>query len=159
MTFQEFLKKLSLFSGLADAELDQIAPLCRMVEGKDGTIILKEGNPVRSIYFLITGEAAVIKGAAGEKRAVIGTISKGGILGELSLYDNTEASATIQATQPFKALAIDSAKFKLLLENNQGLGYKVFKQLARNTSLRLKMVSGDLAECIAIPDESSYGKQ
>ena len=33
MTFQEFLKQVSLFKDLSDEEMDHIAPLCRLVEG------------------------------------------------------------------------------------------------------------------------------
>ena len=152
MTFQEFLKQLSLFKDLSDAEINQIAPLCKLVEGKAGDRLIKEGLPVRSIFFLLSGQAVVAKGADVEKQTVIGEVAKGTIIGELSLYDNTNASATIQATHPFKALAIDNVKFIQLMESNHGLGYKIFKKLASNTSRRLKMVSGEHAECITFPE-------
>ena len=153
MTFQEFLKQVSLFKDLTDEEINKIAPLCRLVEGKADDRLIKEGLPVKSVFFLLSGQAVVIKGVEETKQSVIGDVQKGTIIGELSLYDNTDASATVQATQPFKALAIDSAKFTQLMESNHSLGYKIFKKLARNTSRRLKMVSGEHAECLAIPDE------
>lgn len=153
MTFQEFLKQLSLFKDLTDAEINQIAPLCRLVEGKADDRLIREGLPSKAVFFLLSGQAVVIKGVEETKQSVIGDVQKGTIIGELSLYDNTAASATIQATQPFKALAIDSAKFTQLMESDHSLGYKIFKKLARNTSRRLKMVSGEHAECLAVPDE------
>ena len=64
------------------------------------------------------------------KQSVIGEVKKGSIIGELSLYDNTVASATVRATEPFKALAIDSMKFSQVLEAHPVLGYKIFKKLA-----------------------------
>jgi CRP/FNR family transcriptional regulator, cyclic AMP receptor protein len=152
MTFQEFLKQLSLFKDLSDAEINQLAPLCRLVEGKADDRLVREGMPVRSIFFLLSGQAVVMKGVDA-KKSIIGDVQKGAIIGELSLYDNTDASATVQATEPFKALAIDSAKFLQLMESNHSLGYKVFKKLARNTSRRFKMMSGEHAECLAVPDE------
>ncbi len=149
MTFQEFLKQLSLFKDLSDAEINQIAPLCRLVEGKADDRLIKEGLPVRNIFFLLSGQAVVCKGV--EKQTVIGEVVKGTIIGEMSLYDHTDASATIKATQAFKALAIDSAKFSQIMDGNQSLGYRVFKTLAKTTSSRLKVVSGELAEYIAFP--------
>ncbi len=155
MTFQEFLKQLPLFKDLADEEIDQIAPVCRLVEGKADDHLIKEGLPSRSIFFLLAGKAVVIKGVDQSKHSVIGEVQKGTIIGELSLYDNTVASATVRATESFKVLAIDSAKFTQLMESNHSLGYKIFKKLARNTSRRLKMVSGEHAECLVVPDDSA----
>jgi len=152
MTFQEFLKQLSLFKDLIDAEINQIAPLCRLVEGKADDRLIKEGLPVKSVFFLLSGQAVVSKGV-GQSQSVIGDVKRGTIIGELSLYDNTEASATVRATEAFKALAIDSVKFSQLLDANPVLGYKIFKKLAQATSRRLKMVSGEHAECLVVPDE------
>ncbi len=151
MTLQEFLKQLPLFRDLTDQEINLLAPICKVVQGEAGNRLIKEGDPVRTIYFLLSGEAAVMKNTAGQKQAMIGKVVKGTIVGELSLYDNTTASATIQALEPFKALAINSAEFNRVMEANQTLGYKVFRKLARNTSFRLKAVSGELAEYIAVP--------
>ena len=155
MTFQEFLKQLSLFKDLTDAEINQIAPLCRLVEGKADDHLIKEGLPVKSVFFLLSGQAIVSKGVDQSKQSVIGDVKKGAIIGELSLYDNTEASATVRATAPFKALAIDSMKFSQLMETTPALGYKIFKKLAQATSRRLKMVSGEHAECLVVPDDSA----
>jgi CRP/FNR family transcriptional regulator/CRP/FNR family cyclic AMP-dependent transcriptional regulator len=151
MTLKEFLKQLPLFSDLTDPEIDQLVPVCRLVKGQAGSYIIREGEPVRTIYFLLSGEAVVMKGAAADKQTIIGSVVQGTIVGELSLYDNADASATIQATEPFTAVAISSAEFNRVMENNQVLGYKIFRKLARNTSRRLKIVSGELAEYIAVP--------
>ena len=153
MTFQEFLKQVSLFKGLTDEEINQIAPLCRLVEGKADDRLIKEGLPVKSVYFLLSGQAVVTKGVEQSKQSVIGDVKQGTIIGELSLYDNTEASATVRATEPFKALAIDGMKFSQVMEANPVLGYKIFKKLAQATSRRLKTVSGEHAECLVVPDD------
>ncbi len=153
MTFQEFLKQVSLFKDLSDEEIDHIAPLCRLVEGKADDRLIKEGLPVKSVFFLLSGQAIVTKGVEESKQSVIGDVKKGTIIGELSLYDNTVASATVRATEPFKALAIDGMKFSQVLEAHPILGYKIFKKLAQATSRRLKSVSGEHAECLSFPDE------
>ncbi len=153
MTFQEFLKQVSLFKDLTDEEINSIAPLCRLVEGKADDRLIKEGLPVKSVFFLLAGQSVVTKGVDQSKQSVIGDVKKGAVIGELSLYDNTVASATVRATEPFKALAIDSMKFSQLMEANPVLGYKIFKKLAQATSRRLKMVSGEHAECLSFPDE------
>jgi CRP-like cAMP-binding protein len=146
MTLREFLRQLPLFRDLADCEINLLARICKVVQGDGGSRLIKEGDPVHTIYFLLSGQASVMKGTS-----MIGSVVRGTIVGELSLYDNTTASVTIQALEPFKALAINSAEFNRVMEENQPLGYKVFRKLARNTSFRLKAVSGELAEYIAAP--------
>src|SRR3989338_5167722 len=134
MTFQEFLKQVSLFKDLSDEEMDHIAPLCRLVEGKADDRLNKYGLPVKSVFFLLSGQAIVTKGVEESNQSVIGEVKKGTIIGELSLYDNTVASATVRATEPFKALAIDGLKFSQVLEAHPVLGYKIFKKLAQATN-------------------------
>ena len=155
MTFQEFLKQVQLFKDLTDEEINQIAPLCRLVEGKADDRLIKEGLPVKSVFFLLSGQAVVSKGVDQSKQSVIGDVKRGSIIGELSLYDNTVASATVRATEPFKALAIDGMKFSQLMEVKPVLGYKIFKKLAQTTSRRLKSISGEHAECLVFPDDSA----
>jgi len=153
MTFREFLKQVPLFKDLADEEISLIAPLCRLVEGKADDRLIKEDLPVKSLFFLLAGQAVVTKGADPSKQSVLGEVQKGTILGELSLYDHAVASATIRATSVFKALTIDSAKFSALMDAHPILGYKIYKKLAQTTSRRLKAVSGEHAECLSFPDE------
>jgi CRP-like cAMP-binding protein len=154
MTFREFLKELPLFNELTDPEIDQIAPLCSLVEGKAGDCLIREGEPVPTLYFLLSGQAAVIKSADEEQQPEIGVIVRGAVIGELSLMDNAHASATIVAKRPFKALAIDREAFNQVMDNNHSLGYKIFRKLARNTSLRLRLVSGKLAESMTGSQDS-----
>lgn len=140
------LRELPLFAYLSTSEIEMLAPLARLLEGEAGVSLLTEGEPVRSIYFLLSGEAEVVKADRVGGRQVIATVGKGAMLGEMALVEDAPASATVVATMNFKAVAFDRQAFNLLLEGCPGIGEKVLKQIARLLSQRLRTTSAHLAE-------------
>lgn len=149
MTVRELIKQVPLFKELTEAETDQIEPLCRVVEGQEGDCMIRERRQVRSIYFLLSGEAAIIKEMDTDIHIPITTVGKGAILGEMSLLENTPASATVEAKGPFTALVIDREEFNRLIDNDHDLGYKIVRKLAQIESARLRSTSGLLVEYMA----------
>jgi CRP-like cAMP-binding protein len=148
MSVRTYLEELPLFFDLTGPEIDLLVPHCRLVEGQAGHRLIREGEPVRTIYFLVTGEAAVLK-----DNMVIASVGKGTVLGEMSLIHHSPAFATIEAKGPFTALAIEQAVFIQLLEEHARLGFKIFKKIARILTLRLMMTDSRLADQIAIPHD------
>lgn len=141
-----YIRELPLFAYLSTSEIEMLTPLARLLEGEAGVSLLKEGEPVRSIYFLLSGEAEVAKEERNGSRQVIATVGKGALLGEMALVEDAPASATVVALMNFKALAFDRQAFNLLLEGCPGIGQKIFKQIARLLSQRLRTTSAQLAE-------------
>jgi CRP/FNR family cyclic AMP-dependent transcriptional regulator len=140
------LRELPLFAYLSTSEIDMVTPLARLLEGEAGVTLLKEGEPVQNIYFLLSGEAEVAKQDRRGHRQVIATVGKGALLGEMALVEDAPASATVVATRDFKAVAFDRQAFNLLLEGCPGLGWKILKQIARLLSQRLRTTSAQLAD-------------
>ena len=146
-----WLESLPLFSELSGPEIELLAPLCRLLEGGIGQYILEEGNPVHTIFFLISGEANVRK-----EGTLLATVGKGAVLGEMSLLNHASAFATIQAKCPFKAIAIEQSAFARLLEEHARLGYKILKKIARLLALRLMMTDAKLSEYMNIPHDYQH---
>lgn len=154
MIVHEYLTQVPLFTGLTKPELERIAPLCRMIEGKEGDCLIREGHEVRAIYFIVEGEASIIKEMDVDIHIPIATARNGAILGEMALLENAPASATVEAKGPFKALVIDRAEFNRLMESECTLGYKIARRLGQIESARLRATSGLLAEYINLPQAS-----
>lgn len=148
MSVRAFLEELPLFFDLTGPEIDLLVPHCRLVEGRAGQRLIREGEAVWTIYFLVSGEAAVLK-----DNNVIASVGKGTVLGEMSLIHHSPAFATIEAKGPFQALAIDQVVFNQLLEEHARLGYKIFKKIARILTLRLMLTDSRLAEQLAVPHD------
>jgi len=151
MSAHELLYNLSLFSELTDTEIDVIAPLCHEVAGQAGDRIIEEGEPVRYLYILLSGEVSIHKRRADGQYVALASVGKDAVLGELTFFKFTPASATVKATEPFKALAIDQANLQRLLDTDSKIGSKLYKKLALVAGKRLKTMISQYAESISSP--------
>ncbi|TAJ10969.1 MAG: cyclic nucleotide-binding domain-containing protein [Nitrospirae bacterium] len=147
----DLLEATPLFADLSRAEIVHVASVCRLVEGPAGERLLWEGEPVHKLYVLQCGDASVLKADDAGQQVVISSVGKGAVVGEMSLLDNSSASATVVTQTPFRALELDRAAFLQVMETYPALGFKVWRKFARITSLRLRMASGLLTEYMAPP--------
>jgi CRP-like cAMP-binding protein len=143
---EDVLSGSSLFRDLTGQETAHVATICRLIEAPPGEQLIREGQVVQSIYVILSGEAAVMKQDHTGTPVEIACVRKGGVLGDMSLLDNAAAFATVLVKESIKAVAIDHEPFNRLLDKYPRIGYKVFKRLARTTSLRLKMATGQLTQ-------------
>lgn len=134
---RDLVVSLAFFSDLADPEIDVILPLCHEMKGKAGDTLIQEGQPVKNLYILLSGEAAVFKKQADGKPALLAAVGKGDVLGELSFLQSVSASATVKAKKPFTALAIDQSDLQRLLVTDLNIAAKLYQKLAFIASRRM----------------------
>jgi CRP-like cAMP-binding protein len=155
----DLLEDIPLFADLSQAEIVNVASVCRLVEGPAGERLLWEGEPVNKLYVLQYGDASVLKADDAGQQIVISSVGKGAVVGEMSLLDHSSASATVVCSAPpesshlgcMLSAILDRAAFLQVMEDYPALGFKVCRKFARITSLRLRMASGQLAEYMAPP--------
>jgi CRP-like cAMP-binding protein len=142
----DILEEVSIFSDLTTDELALIVPLAVMKEGKAGDFIIQEGECVENVYILLSGQATVLKTRSDGKKVSIEQVGKDDLLGEVTFFKNTPASAAVQATAPFKALQFNQKEFHRLLDGNPNLGLKIYKNFSRVLSARIKKRLTQLVE-------------
>jgi CRP/FNR family transcriptional regulator len=142
----EILEEVALFSDLTMDELALLEPLCAMKDGKAGDFLIQEGECVESVYILLSGNATVMKARPDGKKVSIDEVGKDDLLGEVTFFKNTPASATVQATAPFKALQFNQKEFHRLLDAHPPLGLKIYKKFSRVLSVRIKKRLAQLVE-------------
>lgn len=86
-----FLKTLSA------AELDRIAPHVSERRLAPGEVFLREGEASRELYVVGEGTVEVARAGAGGASVVLGNVTTGGLLGEVSLFDRGARSGTARA--------------------------------------------------------------
>ncbi len=146
MRAMDVLEEVSLFADLTMDELALIAPLAAMKEGKAGEFIIQEGECVESVFILLSGNAAIMKTRPDGKRISIDVVGKDDLLGEVTFFKNTPASASAQATSPFRALQFNQKEFHRLLDSHPPLGLKIYKKFSRVLSVRIKKRLAQLVE-------------
>ena len=100
------LKKVPLFSGLDDKELNQIASSMRERRFSEGDTLTQEGSGGAGFFIVEEGEAEVTVG--GE---VKGTIGPGDYFGEIALLRDVPRTATVTAATAARLYTLERADF------------------------------------------------
>jgi CRP/FNR family transcriptional regulator, cyclic AMP receptor protein len=140
----ELLRRVSLFSELSPQELDKIARVAVPRSYQAGSIILREGDPGDTCYILRSGEARVIRQHADGRAITLTNLGPGEIFGELAMFDGEVRSATVEAVDDVRAVAILAGDLKRLLADHPEIAVKLLGALAarlRETNARISRQS------------------
>ncbi len=146
MDMKELLKKTELFRGLTDSELAKITSICQERSLSSGELFAVEGEPGHEMCIIKHGlmEIELRQGEDLPPKAII-HLGTGQLIGEMSLIDHANRSATVRAIQtPTSLLVINHQDFHDLCEENAHIGYIVMKNMASDLSFKLRHRSLEL---------------
>jgi CRP/FNR family transcriptional regulator len=119
------LKKVPLFSGLDNRELNQIASSMRERRFKAGDTITQEGAGGAGFFVVEEGEAEV--NVAGETR---GSIGPGDYFGEIALLNESPRTATLTARTDMLCYGMTPWDFRPLVESNSTIAWKLLTAMS-----------------------------
>ena len=119
------LKKVPLFAGLDDRELEQIAATMRERRFSEGDTVTEEGAGGAGFFVVEEGEAEV--SVDGEPR---GTIHAGDYFGEIALLTGSDRTATIKAKTEMVCWGMTPWDFRPLVESNSTIAWKLLTAMA-----------------------------
>jgi trk system potassium uptake protein len=103
------LRRLDFFAPLADRELAAIARCCRAVAFPAGTLILRQGEVAKEVFFLEEGAVNVYREKPGQLKRVA-LIEGPGVFGEMAMVNHDRIrTATVRAATDVQLLAISFA--------------------------------------------------
>lgn len=114
------LRTVPLFSGMTDRSIDAVLELVRDVSFAPGEPLTEQGAPGDTFLVLLDGTAGVTQGGRHVR-----DLGPGDFLGEISLIDGGPRTATVVATSPIRALAIDHEAFTTLLERHPSVRLEI----------------------------------
>jgi CRP-like cAMP-binding protein len=119
------LAEVPLFEGLPKRHLRRIAKLARIRRFAAGSVLVRTGDPGRSFYVLLDGEAKVSRPGGRARRLGVGDY-----FGEMALLDDAPRSADVVAVGEVLALTIDRPGFTKLLRAEPALSLMLLSTLA-----------------------------
>jgi CRP-like cAMP-binding protein len=119
------LAEVPLFDGLSKRHLRRIAKLARIRRFGSGSAMVRAGDPGRSFYVVLDGNAKVVRPGARSRRLGIGDY-----FGEMALLDDAPRSADVVADGEVLVLTIDRAGFAKLLRAEPALAQALLRTLA-----------------------------
>src|SRR3954451_5615936 len=119
------LKKVPLFAGLDNRELEQIANSMRERRFKEGDTVTQEGAGGVGFFVVEEGQADVTVG--GESK---GSVGPGDYFGEIALINESPRTATLTARTPMLCYGMTPWDFRPLVESNSTIAWKLLSAMA-----------------------------
>ena len=120
------LRKVPLFAGLDNNELDQVAKSMRERRYKAGDAVTQEGTGGAGFFVVEEGEGDVTVG--GEAK---GSIGPGDYFGEIALLNDSLRTATITARTDMLCYGMTPWDFKPLVESNSAIAWKLLTAMSQ----------------------------
>jgi CRP/FNR family transcriptional regulator len=119
------LKKVPLFSGLDQKELQAVAVSMRERKFRAGDTVTQEGAGGVGFFVVESGEADVNVG--GEAK---GTVGPGDYFGEIALINESPRTATLTARTDMICYGMTPWDFRPLVESNSAIAWKLLTAMA-----------------------------
>ena len=138
-----FLREVRLFKDIAQPELTTLAETLRERPLKRGQVLVREGDAGEEMFVVLRGSMVISKAVTGRVEQVLARIGPGDFFGEMSLFDRSPRSATVQADTEATLLVLDREALRRLTEQNPRAAAAFFQALVQVFIERLR-ASGDL---------------
>ena len=134
----EALRKVfTLFSTLQEQDVFTIARLGRVQHVPPQTVLLNQGDEVKAVYLVLSGEAEILFTLEGRTQ-LVGSSRRGELLGEMTLLlsDQQGAAAGVHSSLGMDLLAIELSDLRAELRQDPALSCRFYKGLACMLSRR-----------------------
>ena len=119
------LRKVPLFEGISNADLQRIAESAKERRFEAGAPIVSAGEPGHGFYLIINGRVEVTRGDR-----TIATLGPGDYFGELALIREMPRNATVVAKDPTTCLALARWDFKGIVVANPSIAIRILETVA-----------------------------
>ncbi len=136
-----------MFGGLTNKELEVVKPLLEKKSFAPKEKILIEGTPNNRVYFIVSGEVAILKHPMGKEELEyqIATLEEGDSFGEMELIDIQNCAATVECLSDVTTISLSNFHLYELSQIDLHLYTMLIMNLARDISRRLRSTNNLLA--------------
>jgi len=127
----EALASVPLFSRLPPAQLAELARVAHRQRFERGRVIVYQGEPGDTMYFILAGQVKVSLSAPDGQEAIIAILEDGDCFGELSVFDEQPRSASVIATMPIEVLTLRRQDVLRVIRQNPDLAISLITVLAQ----------------------------
>ena len=134
------LTDLSLFEGISVEKLAPIAPLFEEIPAKAGEVLFCEGCEADKFYILLEGNVTLsMKLTSRPENLVLGVINKyGQSFGWSVVVAGKHYTASAEAKEDSRILAIDGDDLKEFLNRDAEIGFTIAMRMVEIVSSRLR---------------------
>lgn len=146
---QEFnrpsLPDSGFLKGLREDDRDLLASYGEFMGIQPDHDMIRQGEEQLHVYFVISGKLEVRRQGLSDD-IVVGTIEPGESIGEISVFDHGEASASIRALEFTQVWRIDGDSLKSFIKDSPVCGNQILLGLTVILSKRVRLLSRQLVD-------------
>jgi len=131
MSNTDELRRVWLFEGLTDDQLDSLSPFTYRKKFGPGELIVEEGHTGNGLYLIVSGNVEAIKGLGTEREQTVNKLGAGEVFGEMALLGEWPRTASVRAVDNVECLGIDRWVFLAQLERQPQVGIRMLHILAQ----------------------------
>src|SRR6059058_5297440 len=109
------LGRAPLFSDLEQEDLEQLAQVAVPRSYEAGEVVFREGDTGDTCYLVRSGSVRVTRRHSDGRVITLAELRPGDIFGELAMFGGETRSATVEALQPTRAMAILASDVRRIL--------------------------------------------
>lgn len=131
----------SLVAGLSKTQARHLIDQGMWLNGKEGDVLTREGEPVEHLYYLAEGEARVMSSGT-----QVGTCRAGDLVGELTVLSGEVASATVVLKGPARFWCAPADDLRPYVEAHEDIRRAVEHGFATALKAKLRASNRTIAE-------------
>ena len=121
----ESLRRVDLFSGCSNRELQRVAKAADEITMTAGTMLIDQGQVGREAFVIVDGDVVVKR-----NNRKVATLGAGDVVGELSLLDHGPRTATVICDTDCTLLVIEQRRFGAVVDEIPAIARKMMASLA-----------------------------
>jgi CRP-like cAMP-binding protein len=140
VTEAEFIKSISYFSGLGQAEIDSIRKYFFEKKADRGEIILFEGDPANTLYFVVAGVVKVFKTSVDGKEQILQIIRPGESFNDVPVFSDGVNLASAEALGAVVLNMIRKSDLEVILREHSQVALNVIRVLSQRVQHLVSLV-------------------
>ena len=134
------ISRVPLFAELDAAEISDVMELLRAQVAEPGEIVVREGDPAHSMYFIASGEVEIaFKGKKSPLRIGIGQF-----FGEVAVLRRSRRSATVTAISRTNLLVLDGQDLRALMHRDPRVAERIHEVVEKRVGREAISSKGDI---------------
>jgi CRP-like cAMP-binding protein len=125
------LARVPLFETLEPAELERVSEVAVPRSFTPGQVLFREGDASDTAYVVMEGHARALREHSDGRSIALARFGPGDVFGELAMFDDERRSATVEALDDLRALAILGPDMRRLLREHPDIAVQLVIGLAR----------------------------
>lgn len=125
------LRRIPIFSGLDESDLEEINGVTRERWYRKGMVVFCEGEPGDGVFFIRRGKVKITKSSPDGRQYIVHILGPGDVFAEAVLFGDKPYPAAAEVIEDAEIGLVRNDDLERLIERHPGLGIRIIKMMAK----------------------------